>query len=283
MGTVPASAIVELVAFKLTQLTIGSMLEIIMIGDPWCRTMIGVISVLNVSPGTREMVVSIVTPDAVLDGELLPETVEATPKDVVAGLAAEEATDPTDDTGVRPLLTLDEGTTTRSISTVKVPPTARPPTTCKTIVPGCWVAGTVPDSEKVPATSTRAAQLMVGVEEIILAVMPVKAEIRPVTSKLKVWPGETVITVITGTEAADVLDTAFGTVADEEAPKAVVAGEAAEEDADTPLMPDADSTADDDPTRPLVAADGVATTELEEETTMNSTSNVYVPTGESWT
>lgn len=44
--------------------------------DPWCRVIIGVISVLKVSPGTKLIVVSIVKPDDVVDGGLVKDADE---------------------------------------------------------------------------------------------------------------------------------------------------------------------------------------------------------------
>lgn len=122
--------------FRLTQFTTGSMSEMMTMVDPSCLVIRGVISALNVSPGTRLIVDSITSPDDALDAGLVAVDDEVIPKGVVAGLAVEEAAE----TGVRPLVAgvtaeLDEAkTTTTSMSTVNVPPKESPPTTWTTIV-----------------------------------------------------------------------------------------------------------------------------------------------------
>lgn len=124
-----------MVMFKLTQLTEGSMLEMMIMGDPSCLVMIGVISALNVSPGTRLIVVSITNPDDVLVAGLVPVADEEPLKGVVAGLAAEEAADEDVSPPVaRVTAELDGDTTTTSISIMNVPPEDSPPTTSTTIV-----------------------------------------------------------------------------------------------------------------------------------------------------
>lgn len=188
IGTVPVSEkLVLLFTVTPTQLIVGSVPETKIIVDPWRRVTIGVISSSKVSPGTREIVVSIVNPLVVeLDGELMPDADEDAANGVVSGVGAEEAIDSKpDDDGKRPPVAeareaepsvadeptsplvaggvavaaeLDADTTTKSRSTTNVPPAARSTSISTTIVPG-WVSiGTVPVIVMPPFTLTRVAQ-----------------------------------------------------------------------------------------------------------------------------
>lgn len=90
------------------------------------------------------------------------------------------------------------------------------------------LVGTVPEREKVPVTlEVMDTQLVNGVVDAMLAVMPVREVMSPVISKSKVSPGVTVTTVTTGTDDT-VLEAVLISDANEETPKGVVAGVATE-------------------------------------------------------
>lgn len=204
IGTVPAKRNVEFLVFTVTQSTSGWVSETKTIVDPPCRTMIGVMSVLKVSPGDKLMIVSIVKPDDVVDGGRVKDVDERPTWGVVAGLAAddepsipvlpdrEETKDPMpDDNGRTPLVAavateLDGDTTITSMPTVKVPPPARSPTICTTITPGWASVGTTPERVMVPITEVViVTQLVGGFVDSRSALMPGRIVIRPVTSTSK--------------------------------------------------------------------------------------------------